>query len=517
MIDLISKYGEENPERFNDEFLTSRKRQDIISAVTEIFKSFEIIDEIKLESVTLETDEASFGPIKIQREYFKPILPSRIERIRYRFKITPTDTDESFIKEGDLYLPKLVDDYYYINEGVRYFLIHQIVDNATYSNKDSVSLKSLFMPLTVNNGTLKVTPRYSETELELPYYRILLFKKCLSPFFYIILGKCLDLLETMPVSNPDNIIIERMNYRSNEIITYINDFFHTDLIFDDDVTKLETEGRMIFQSQGIDANGVYFSISKDIFESSVLAQFLVATLCELRTDYYKLDKNKRYAITYDNLTSPWFWVERISEFFNKTAEPTKRYEKAQAIRLSLERLIDESTKKILRFSEDDKKDSISVIRYILKNFEALNKEDNCNLDTKRVRILEYLLYPLRAYASNQIYRILNSPNRNRAVLTKLFTGLNPMYLIKNIVQNELLRYYNASNDAMTLYSAATKYSMKGPQALSSFVHTEQRDVHPSYTGRLSLVASNAATPGLSGTIVPFVELYDDFFAKPKDE
>jgi hypothetical protein len=91
-----------------------------------------------------------------------------------------------------------------------------------------------------------------------------------------------------------------------------------------------------------------------------------------------------------------------------------------------------------------------------------------------------------------------------------------MYLIKNIVQNELLRYYNASNDAMTLYSAITKYSMKGPQALSSFVHTSQRDVHPSYTGRISLVASNASTPGLSGTLVPFLELYDEYFAKPEE-
>ena len=514
---LIAKYGRENPEKFNKEFLESRKHQDVLGAITEIFKTFEIIDEVKVESVTLETDEASFGPIKMQREYFKPILESRVEKVHYRLRITPSDSEEAFIKEGDVFLPKLVDDYFYINEGVRYFLIHQIVDNATYANKDSVSLKSLFMPMTISHVPTTVYPEGSEDGIEVPLYRILLFKKCVTPLFYTVLGKAIDVLEHIEIKNPDSALEEKMAYRGTEIIDFINTFYKTDLIFSDKKEDLSSENRLIFRSVGDLEEGVYFSISKDIFERSHLAKYLVAALSEVRTDYYKNDKKHKFAITYDNVTSPFFWVSFLMDFFNKNTEPMKKYEKAMAVNLSLTRLIDEPTRKILRFSEDDKKDSISVIRHIVENFEALNKEDSCDLDTKRVRILEYMLYPLRAYISNQIYRILNSTTRNKNTLSKLLTGLNPMYLIKNIVQNELLRYYNASNDAMTLYSAITKYSLKGPQALSSFVHTSQRDVHPSYTGRISLVASNASTPGLSGTLVPFLELYDEYFAKPDEE
>jgi hypothetical protein len=372
------------------------------------------------------------------------------------------------------------------------------------------------MPMTITNVPTTIYEEYSQSPIEVPLYRILLFKKCVTPLFYTVLAKAISVLESIEIKNPDSALLEKMAYRGPEIIEYINSFYKTDLIFSEKREDLSNEGRLVFRSIGDDGGGVYFSISKEIFESSHLAKYLVASLVEMRTDYYKNDKKHRYALTYDDVHSPYFWISFLIEFFNKSAEPTKKYEKALAVLLSLDRLIDEPTKKILRFSEDDKKDSISVIRYIVEHFEALNKEDSCDLNTKRVRIMEYMLYPLRAYASNQIYRILNSTTRNKNVLSKLLTGLNPMYLIKNIVQNELLRYYNASNDAMTLYSAITKYSMKGPQALSSFVHTSQRDVHPSYTGRISLVASNASTPGLSGTLVPFLELYDEYFAKPEE-
>jgi hypothetical protein len=42
MYKSLKKYSDENPERFNRAFLESRKRQDILSAVREIFDSFEI-------------------------------------------------------------------------------------------------------------------------------------------------------------------------------------------------------------------------------------------------------------------------------------------------------------------------------------------------------------------------------------------------------------------------------------------------------------------------------------------
>jgi hypothetical protein len=91
-----------------------------------------------------------------------------------------------------------------------------------------------------------------------------------------------------------------------------------------------------------------------------------------------------------------------------------------------------------------------------------------------------------------------------------------MYVIKQTVTSELLRYYNSSNE-MNLYSAFLKYTFRGPQSLNKTVTMQQRDLHPSYAGRLSLIASSASDPGLSGSLTPFIEEYNYYFEKQKEE
>ena len=124
-------------------FFLSRQDQIILEYAKDIFKALEFVEEVKIEEVSLERDESCFGPIKSQHKYFKSILPSRLDRIHYRVRITPSEnvdietielgrsntknktvTPESFIKEGDIYINKLIDDCFYVNEGVRYFLIY---------------------------------------------------------------------------------------------------------------------------------------------------------------------------------------------------------------------------------------------------------------------------------------------------------------------------------------------------------------------------------------------------------
>ena len=166
-------------------------------------------------------------------------------------------------------------------------------------------------------------------------------------------------------------------------------------------------------------------------------------------------------------------------------------------------------------SDEDKKDTLHVIKYIIKDFDELSAKDNQDLGNKRIRLYEYQLYPLRKYFSDQIYRVLNSPTRSKIILDRIFSNLKPMYIIKQTVVNELLRYYNSTNE-MNLYSTLLKYTFRGPQSINRTVSVYQRDLHDSYTGRLSLVASSATDPGISGTIVPFVTLHDNFFSEQEN-
>ena len=530
MKELLRKYADQNPERFNKEFILSRNKQDILSYVTDIFKSLEILEEIKVESVTLETSEAEMGPIKNQHKYYKSILPSRLERIHYKLRITPSEsvknipildddekapsddekpvTSETFIKEGDILVNKLIDNCFYVNEGIRYFLIYQIVDNSTYGTGDCVSLKSLLMPITVMQHERVVSPEYDLMPETLPYYDVMLFAKKVNPMLYTLAKDSYNSLIKLDAKDDENIIDLWQNHRDTGIIDKLNKFWKTDLKFSD---KLEAEdGRTYFHvsSEKDKKEGCYISVASDKLANDPLTKAVVGSLLNISSS----DGKKRIVYSYDDLISPWFWVNSIATFFTKNTDSLKRFDKVKTMLISLNRLIDDATRKILDIDDEDKKNTLTIVRYILKNFDELSKADSRDLDHKRLRLFEYQLFPLRKYFSDQIYRVLNSPTRSKAVLDRMFSNLSPMKIIKETVTNELLRYYNSPNE-INLYSALLKCSFKGPQSLNKTVNVMQRDLHPSYVGRISLISSAAGDPGMSSNICPFIEVGENGMLK----
>lgn len=532
MKEYLKKYSDQNPERFNKKFILSRENQDVLEYAKDIFKALEILDEIKVEEVYLDRDEASFGPIKAQHKYFKSILPSRLDRIHYKVRITPSEnveadiielgknknkskshTAESFIKEGDIYINKLIDDCFYINEGVRYFLIYQIVDNSTYGTGDAVSLKSLLMPITLRQHTITACPEYLEDPIDLQSFETLLFSKTVNPLLYLLGKESYNSLIKMKIKDPDNTYNEWVNYRDPTLITKINTFFNTTLEFSDNSEKLKREGRTVFKLKSEKSRGeegCFISVDSEALKTDKMTQAVVGSLLDIKNE----TKKKRIVFSYDQLVSPWFWIDAISAFFTKNNDYLKKFNKVRTMLISLNRLMDDTTRKILNLNDEDKENTLTIVRYIMKNFDELLNADSQDLASKRLRLYEYQLYPLRKYFSDQIYRVLNSPTRSKAILDRIFSNLSPMYVIKQTVTSELLRYYNSTND-MNLYSAFLRYTFRGPQSLNKTVTMEQRDLHPSYAGRLSLIASSASDPGMSGSLTPFIEEHDYYFEKQK--
>jgi hypothetical protein len=553
MKKYLKKYSDQNPERFNKDFILSREKQDVLEYVNDIFKTLEVLDEVKVEEVTIERDEATYGPIKFQHHYYKSILPSRLDKIHYRIRITPTEdiqqivpielgknisedksgNEQSFVREGDIYINKLVDNCFYINEGVRYFLIYQIVDNTTYGTDGCVSLKSLLMPITIRKIPLKMKPSAedqtklivsdrayipeygAEPSEPLCSYETLLFSKKVNPLLYILGKDSYNALAKLEVTNKDVPYNEWIAYRDPSLITKLNNFFGTDIKFSDNRDDLVEEGRTVYRFRNEkpkDGDGCYFSVDSNKLNSDSLTRAVVGCLLNIQNEV----KKKRITPSYDQLTSPWFWIDTLSSFFTKNNDYMKKINKIKTMLISLNRLMDETNRKILNLSKKDKENTLTIIRYIMANFDKLMDADSKDLDDKRLRLFEYQLYPLRKYFSDQIYRVLNSPTRSKVVLDRIFSNLNPMYVIKSTITSELLRYYNSTND-LNLYSAFLKYTFRGPQSLNKTVTMEQRDLHPSYTGRLSLIASSASDPGMSGTLTPFVEVYDYYFKKQKKD
>lgn len=530
MKQYLKRYSDENPERFNKEFILSRDKQDILEHVKDIFKALEVLDEITVEEVRLEKDEASFGPIKSQHAYYKSILPSRLDKIYYRVRITPSeDIDlepielgkfpkkkikegaESFIKEGEIYINKLVDNCFYINEGVRYFLIYQIVDNSTYGTDDCVSLKSLLMPITLKQHDITAIPEFNEDPENLKSFETLLFAKRINPLLYLFGKDAYNSLVSVSDKTVEDQLTIWQNHKDPGLIDKFNDFFKIDFKFSDDMNSLVEDGRVIFKirsESSRDNSGCYISVDKNKLKEDKLTRAVLGSLLDMKNE----TKKKRITFSYDELISPWFWIEKIAPFFTKNNDNMKKFHKVRTMLVSLNRLMDDTTRRVLNLKDEDKENTLTIIRYIMSNFNDLMNADSQDLDGKRLRLHEYQLYPLRTYFSSQIYHVLNSPTRSRAVLDRIFSNLSPMFVIRQTVVNELLRYYNSSNE-LNLYGALLKYTFRGAQSLSRTVSLKQRDIHPSYTGRLSLIASSSSDPGMSGTLSAFIEEYDYYFKK----
>ena len=541
MHSFLKKYSEENPEKFNREFIMSRSDDDILEYIKDIFKALEILNEIEIISITLDSDESTFSPIINNGNYYKPILPSRLNKIHYKIKVTPSkesiikpilvdefenideskfnteelSDDDSFIIEKDLFINKLIDNSFYINEGIRYFLIYQIVDNSTYGTKDAVSLKSLLMPITImRRKTGYVLNNFfdsTETFGDLPVYDVLLFAKRINPVLYV-MGKYSynSLVNAYPDHKDEDIITKRQDFVDTTLTDKLNSFFGVDVKFADDPNDLLEDGRTVLELRDQKKKPTtYVSVDSEKLKNreNNLMTFL-GSLADMR------DKTKKNRLSFlaADMDSPYFWIDKLSKFFTNNNDPIKKFNKIKTMLISLDRLMDDATRKILNLAPDDKKDTLHVIKYILRDFDRLTNEDNQDLKNKRIRLYEYQLYPLRKYFSDQIYRVLNSPTRSKVILNRIFSNLKPMYIIKKTVVNELLRYYNATNE-MNLYSCLLKYTFRGPQSINRIVSVNQRDIHESYVGKISLVASSASDPGISGTLVPFVEVYDNFFEK----
>jgi hypothetical protein len=502
---ILAAYSDSNPERFNKEFIYSRGKDASASYVQDIFKSLEVLPEIKVRSVTIETDEESFGPIRSQGHYYKPITESRFDRIHYVVDIQGRDKPiDRFI-----FIDKLLDGCFYENESIRFFPIYQIVDNLSYSTENGVSIKSLLMPITlISDGTFDLQLSKGQP-VRIPSYDALLFSKRVSPLYYFMSKYALASLDRKGISAFDD-FADFEAYSDPSIVDELIRFWGVDVKIGPTEESVAGEGREILTQDN--GKGLFVSAKPEDIRKDEKTKAFIGMVLKPKSDV----KKKMLTYTYADMSTPWYWIDRTAGFFCKLTDAFKRFEKVKAVFVSLSRLIDDGTRRTMPIPEEDKADIFCIIRYMMVDFQKLFNSDSQNLDSKRIRLYEYIFYPLRSYFSQQIFKILNQPTRNVQTLEKIFSGLTPMFIIKKMVTGELLRYYNATNE-MNLYSAYLKVTFRGPQALSKSVSITQRNLHPSYTGRLSLVNASAGDPGTSSILTPFVKIHEGGYFSEQPE
>ena len=159
--------------------------------------------------------------------------------------------------------------------------------------------------------------------------------------------------------------------------------------------------------------------------------------------------------------------------------------------------MDETTKKILKLDDINKKDIYHILRWMMQNYNELRKKDNLSLENKRLRCNEYIAALLTQEFSNRLNRLITLGSK--AVLQNYmdlfkFSG---EILIQKMHSSGILRFDDTIND-MDFFSKF-KYTTKGPNSLggknSNNVSIRYRGIHPSFLGNIDLlVCGNSDQP-----------------------
>jgi hypothetical protein len=471
---LLVSNSSDNTQRFNREMILSRKQNDLVKHIEEICKALEFIENFEflgLEYVPEEDKINTWNRVNIGE--------SRLEEVEMVFKLKLKEEEEIVRKR--MFIPKLVDNFFFVLNGVKYFPIHQIVDRGVFVSPkaQSYSIKTLFMPIRFEYRKITLKSINGD-ELEGLDFKLNLFKQKLPFILYFLAKKGLGkTCKYFGLSYNDDLCF----YDENEI--------------DVKTMKEHADDHYFFQI----GKKYHMMVKKTAINDEYKKSVIFSLAAVLKDSFHDKEKDRSC------------WLKLLGSKFTKNTNTCE--EKAEKVLLSLERILDENTKKILSNIEDkDKKNTYSLIRWMMKTFETNRFQNNMSLGYKRVQCWEYVSQPLLRSFNVSINRILNTRGVTMKTLRSIF-NIGPNFLIKRLLVNELLRYSGTTNN-IELFGAALKITFKGQGSIAegSDVSDKQRGLHPSYIGNLSLVSTSAGDPGLSTLLSPFSNLKNGIFELP---
>jgi hypothetical protein len=479
-------------------------------SIIDSWKSLEVVDNIRCVSFdyTEKESEIDINKYIFKREKkkkkkdrydYKFINDDRYGKLTVKLEVSlledNPETGEKFIHTYPITKAMLIplqdeDGYFYI-KGKKYYLIYQMVEKSTYTSASSVTLKSL-MPVAVkrniveadevahNNITDEKLKRSgisaSDCEGEhyvLPVYSVFVFRKEI-PIILFYLSKGIDYtLDFLEVSN---------------VISFIPSL------------PEEKDPDMIYFQL---SSKCYMQIIRKIFNKYPYVQSIAGAFLTVCTN----------RVTIEQLDDPKVWIKKI-------ANPNN-YEKGKDILRFFNRLLDESTKKILKVHPYHKSDIYTLLRWVMQEYNDLRLKDNLDLKNKRLRCNEYIASLLTKEFSKRLNRIISL--RDKATIDNyrdLFRFPGDILILK-MHSSGVLRYDESVND-MNFFSKF-KYTNKGPHSLggknSNNIGLRYRGIHPSFLGYIDILVCGNSDPGTSGLLSPFSDmngLYFDDDNEPDD-
>lgn len=510
MLDYIALYPNEHESELNMDFLSSANDKPMDYYVIGCMKDLESVANIEIleykiiedqDDVDINNHMVNINYKKkdldsIQIPHYKYMMDTRFHEIDFKIRVHTNEHEKIILKR--ILVPTLYDGYYLINNR-KMKVIWQLVDASTYSRRGNVTMKSR-MPIMIYHNKHKITPDVHGTEFVLPIYsfaqdsskkKTTSAKKSKMKFInpLMIYASKLGMTKTITFFGMDGIVKIKKSY-----------------------TNKDEDKYYIFE-----CNDVYVLAEKEYFDEFDMVKSFVCMAVNLQ--------NHDFPVHMDVLDDKDYWICRmgyIGSIKNKNIHSF--YDKGKTCVHMIERLPEKFSIDSLRLPEVYKENIYQIIYWIITNFDALKQRVNIDMANKRIRKNEVIVTStLGRKISENINKLIERKTKSKMntmdTLLELFNFNSDIILTGMRNMNDLVKAEDASNDMAFLSLFA--YSVKGANSLgesnSKMIADKYRYLHPSMVGTVDLFTTSNSDCGMSGSIVPFVKLYDGFFFSPEKE
>ena len=434
---FVSDYEKE----LNVSLMNSEDDRPLVEYVMESWKSLEVLSTIKITGYDYTEEESKINVNKLifkrekkkkkkDRYDYKFINDSRVGQLTVYMNVSLVETDpetgkpfiHTYPMHKSMLIPLQDEDGCFQIKGSSFFLIYQLVEKSTYTSNGALTLKSL-MPVKLKRGVIE------KDEVLTSESHDLLLSSVDSIDAYDVVGKTY----TMPMY-----FIYVLKKEIPFMLFYLSrgakfalDFLGVSNVisFIDKLPKKHEEDTLYFQL----SSRCYIKVIKSLFLKYPYIQAIVGGFCYVTTN----------RVTLEQLEDPKVWIKKLVIPNN--------YEKGKTILQFFNRLMDESTKKILKVHKYHLGNIYTVIRWMMQEFNELRLKDNLDLTNKRLRKNEYVASLLTLAFSDRLKRIVSLGDKATIDNYRELLKFPGDILLQKMNQSGILRFNDTVND-MTFFN-----------------------------------------------------------------
>jgi hypothetical protein len=421
---FIKHFKNSNEDRINHGIRSKAYDESLITYIVDTCKSLEVLQYIKFVGYRYINDEHLIdynNYIKTRKAQkskdetkYMLLEDSRYGELILEFDIDCKDMRKKIFKR--LLIPKADENGHYLIKGKKYFLLYQLVDNSTYTTKNNLTLKSL-MPVAIKRDikTYLDTRKESYTA---PTYVIYVFRKGVDVMlFYFVKMGVMKALEFFSV---------------RKLISFTDE--------EKDIT-----------------NYIYFQINSKMYLEINRHFFLKFQYVQSITFMILNVVNNR--LNFSLLEDEIYWISKLGAIFS--TNNYNYYDKGLNTMTFFDRMLDETTKRVLKIDDSHKRSIYSVIRWMVQQFNELRKKDNLDINNKRIRCNEFIASLLTKEFSTKLNRIISLGAKVTIDRVEEIFNFSGDILLTQLFKSNLLCFDDIVND-MNFWNDF-KFTVKGPR------------------------------------------------------